>query len=343
MKFGMSMRAACAYQNRVYLSGPSALSYWPIDQEIVLPDDGGDVVALAVWYDILIIFRNNDVWAFIGTDVTDQNSKLVRQATIGCAARDSVVEVPGMGLFFLGTDNIYLLTGVQAISDRVQVAPIGNDIQPLVRMALANDGATDACAIYHDSEYILSMGNYGGGDKVFVYQTTPAPGWFVDSGPVATYWLRYLNELYSVKGTPNGLQHHSYDYRTDNGQAISLEIHFGQEMLPVYGKLRSLFLLLQGQETIQNITASLTTDGLALDVKEFDIAAPFGQDFSIGGGSIGVDRIGRVTEMRTYEARVSMKGQYVQLVISGSGTGESLGIAGYMIEYIPRVRQRGVR
>src|SRR5690606_20283876 len=54
--------------NTVYMSAPLDVSYWPATQIIQLPDDGGYITGLAIWYGALIIFRNKDIWAFFGAD-----------------------------------------------------------------------------------------------------------------------------------------------------------------------------------------------------------------------------------------------------------------------------------
>lgn len=344
MKHGLQLRAACAYGNRVYLSAPSDPKYWPNNQEIVLPEDGSRVVALAVWYDVLVIFRDTDVWAFIGTDVTDVSAKLVRQATIGCVSRDTVVDVPGWGLTYLGPDNVYTLEGLQAISDRVRAVPVGSDIQPQLKQALSESTLQDVCAAFHDGEYRLSVPDYTGADKVFVMQVmSDAVSWGMDTGPASAYLTVLNGQLHSGLAEGGAVVRHDDSILTDCGAPVSIEVYFGQEKLPTTAKITRMFLVLQGQETQQNLRVSMVVDGRELSVAAFTVSGQFGADMAIGSGVLGTGRLGRVAELRAYEGRVSLKGQYIQVSISG-GTGlEKIAIAGYVLEVRPKSKMRGQR
>src|SRR5690606_13888697 len=81
--------------NTVYMSAPLDVSYWPATQIIQLPDDGGYITGLAIWYGALIIFRNKDIWAFFGADLEDESATLVLQAaSVGCVSHKSIAAVP---------------------------------------------------------------------------------------------------------------------------------------------------------------------------------------------------------------------------------------------------------
>lgn len=346
MRPGLASRMAVAYGNDICLSYPNDPTWWPSDQVIHLPDDGDQIVALSLYYDALIIYRQWDIWAFFGAAATDTSARLVRQYKgTGCRARRSIAQVPGMGEVFLGQDNIYALTGVTGVSDQVQVAPAGNDVAPYVRQCLASVTPENASGIFFDREYRLCFPNAVQPERVFRLKAGGAArGWYIDDGPRASQYFIYSDSLYAASPDYGKAVKISRDYRNDDGQAIPFFAAFAHENFGVEARIKRLYLYVTGSSTLQHVGASVIADGRAVQTTELAVAAAAGRDFGIGVSYVGgPDWIGRLSDMRLYEGRLSLKGNLAQVQVSASTPDEEIGIVGYALEIQPTDRIRGIR
>jgi len=109
--------------------------------------DGDPIVKLMSLRDDLTIYKSDSIWVMKGDNI--QNWFEGRsQGTIGCAAKDSVVDV-GYGHIFLSDDNIYFYDGTN-------LAPISNNIKTwLDQIPLALRSKATAC--YHDTFYSIAI------------------------------------------------------------------------------------------------------------------------------------------------------------------------------------------
>ncbi len=347
---GLSTRMAVAYGNDVFLSAPSDPSYFPSDQIIHLPDiNGEEITGLEVHYETLIIYRGRDTWAFFGKDVSDSGASLVRQdGSVGCVASRTLAQLPGFGLIGLGQDNVYLLSQPTAIEGQKVMLPIGGDILPYLKQAMT-DGYADACGYYWDNQYWLSFPSAVEPERNFRLRVIKTPegeqilAWFVDTGPPAVQYAEHGEKLYLASPTQGQLKHYDPDLLTDSGEDIPFMAVTRHEMLGLApGKVKKVFLLAAGTKTLQHLSTSLIVDGQNIETVEFNLAATAGSDFTIGESAIEVSRIGRLHQLRAYEARARAKGQFLQISISGTSPGEKIGIAGYAFEYKPKRRVKGI-
>ena len=346
---GYSSRMAVAYGNAVYLSDPDDPRCWPNDQWLTLPDDGGTITGLALRYNALIIFRDTDIWAVFGSDWSNaENPPIVvlQDSSVGCVAPRSIVSVPGLGVLFLGPDNVYALRGVAGVEDQVQAVPVGDDIKPHLAAAMAH-GAAGACAVYHDRQYHLSFPSALDSERIFRLRAAPQ-GWYCDSGPKTAGYAVRDGKLYSAD-PEYGLVYERTGY-TDNGARIPWMIAFPHETLSAGpARIKRLFLYLNATDTMQHIDATVISDGGGMEAIEFAVAGAAGPQWKLGddsdeGAPLDTSSFGPTSEIKVYEAKVSgLKGQFAQVQVNGNKVGEDLRIIGYALQFRPKARAKGIR
>lgn len=342
VRVSKSQRLALAKGNTIYFSAPLDPTYFPSDQFITLPEDGGKIVHLASRYNSLMIHRDKDRWAFFGSDVTDDLAELIKQDDVGCIDANSIVDVPEMGYIFAGKDNIYLIQGVSNIEEQTKAIPIGDDILTYYKRNI--EETTGTCAIYYDNTYYLVFKGIVETERVFRLRIqNNMLNWFTDSGPVVSHLFTMGNELY---GTKNGqIIKYSPEARTDCGTSIPFGVTFRHEaVVPGPVRFKKLFVFVQSTKTLQHLNAVVTVDGLYTETVELNISAMSGADFTIGESGIGLGRIGRLEEITVYEARLSgLKGHFIQVSLNSIGYDDKIALVGYMIEFKPKSRERGLR
>jgi hypothetical protein len=352
--------------NTVYLSAPLDATYWPADQVIQLPDDGDKITALANWYGALVIFRQRDVWAFFGSSVTAADAALVLQKWgTGCVASRTVVDVPGLGVAFLGPDDVYVLRNVEAVEKMATVEPIGEDIRYYLKDELNSENIAWACGVYHDKHYWLCLP----WAKVPVYRLAMqyASGWYPDSNPRTSQFIKHGNALY-MAGWESGKFFTLSDSRNDDGLPIPFYIAFKRETLfPGPSKLKRVFVyvmpkarlqLLQqdffggafgeiayGQADTEQVTVaagketSLTLHVVADGQEREANAKPVAVEYA-GHASLGSAPPLLVEDMNTvtvYRATVpGVKAHFAQVRLMAGIQDDDFAVLGYVLEYKPR-------
>jgi hypothetical protein len=370
LRASLSMRLALTGDpqspNTIYLSSPMDGTYYPSDQIIQLPDDGGRITGMTNWYNALIIFRDKDIWAFFGSDVNDSAASLVLQdASIGCVAPRTIVDVPGMGIVFLGADNVYALQQVTGVENQSKAQPIGDDVR---KYLLKNMNYLGGCsAVYYDREYHLSFPNSPEEEKVFRLTLQNNSGWYMDTGPNTVQYFIHKENLYGSelgKGIINQLN----TGLNDNGKPIPFSVSFRREdVQPGPSRIKKLYLyaiskgtkeetslyffgkklnsgvynnsetekavLLKGTE--QHLNVELLVDGKVLTIDNAEIKVSKSESNELA-----------ITEpVKIYEVkfRPSLKGHFVQVRIKGLKPEEDIAIIGYGLEYSTRGRVRGIK
>lgn len=368
LRVSLSQRIAVAYGNTVYLSAPLDGTYFPDNQVIQLPDDGGKIVGLANWYGVLVIFRDKDIWGFFGSDVTATDAALVVQDTsVGCISGRTIASVPGVGLVFLGPDNVYALQGVSGIPDQMRAVPIGDDIvKYLLKDMLYLDGV---CGVYYNREYRLCFPGTIEQASTFRLNLKDTPHWYIDTGPRVSQFVIQNNKLYGSRYNRGQLLEFTSNWPFDDDNvAIPFYVSFRREDLqPGPAKITKVLIYALGKGqmakkplfffgsvynsltfntddrpevnyligTEQNLDIDLVVDGDRMTIQNLDI--------HVGG----VDHItlGIAEPVMIYEARFrpTLKGNFVQLRVKNNNPEEDTAILGYVIEYVPREEVRGRR
>ena len=341
---GYSSRMALAHNNRLYLSDPDDPTYWPSEQFIQLPSDGGRIVGLAMRYESLIVLRDRDIWAIHGSDwssgATTLPKVVLQDSSVGCVAERSITAVPKVGLVFLGPDNVYALRGVAGVEDQIQATPIGDDIKPYLERAM-NPGYESACGYYHDREYYLCFPQAVEPEKVFRLKTAP-PSWFCDTAPLASQYAVHNDELYAASPL-RGIVRKRTGLLDDGRQMTWMASFPHEELSPGPARIKRIFVYLTTTRTMQHIDATVIADGQEMQSIELAIAGTAGADMVIGESAIGVGAIGRTSEIRVYEGRVNLRGHFAQVQVRGTAPDEKIGIIGYALAYRPKRRAKGIR
>lgn len=115
----------------VFFSKPGFIDQFGSTDYIRLPSDGGAVTGLYSYYNNLIIFRENGVDVVTGSYPNFTAQTVTRQ--VACRAPNSVDSVPGMGVFFLAQDGVYILKGGLDGGAVFQVVEIGQPIDRELR------------------------------------------------------------------------------------------------------------------------------------------------------------------------------------------------------------------
>lgn len=348
--------------NTVYLSAPLDATYWPANQVIQLPDDGGRITALANWYGAVLIFRDRDIWAFFGADVTASDAALVLQkAGVGCLAPRTVQDVPGMGLLFLGPDNVYSLTNVQAVEKMATVTPVADDISPYIVPYLSALQIGWACAVYNDQEYRLSIPFAP--LPVFRLSLRQVVGWYIDTLPRATQFVFHNGGLFAAGWEHGRLYKFADDVLMDDGLPISYYVAFRREpLLPGPSRIKKLYVyaLAKGRkvQTEQYFwspafnggvfgASQRYTSGVILGSEQhLNISLVVdGKEFTVNNASVTVERkegagvlvVEDLEPVQVYQAAFhpSLKGHFAQVRVAAGQPGEDIALLGYGLEYEP--------
>lgn len=201
LKYSLSQRLCVAglpeAPNTVYMSAPLDASYFPDDQVIQLPDDGAVITGLTNWNNVLVIFRDKDIWAFFGTDLTDPSAALVLQdGSIGCIAQKTITHVPELGICFVGQDNIYALRNVTGIENQAKAIPISDDVTTQVRKAISYGDLEDVAGVYFNREYRVCFPKAETDERIFRLTLRNGMAWYTDNGPLTNNYIAIKGELF---------------------------------------------------------------------------------------------------------------------------------------------------
>lgn len=356
--------------NTVYLSGPDDPTYWPANQVIQLPDDGHWISAVATYYGALLIFRDGptqETWAFFGADATDASARLEMQSdTVGCIAPRSIAFVPGIGLVFLGGDNLYALRVIYTLEFRIAPEPVGTAVLPLLRAAI-QAGAKDAVAVFQDFEYRLYVPAVDSEARVFRLSLLGNQAWYADSGPLLSDLAVIGGRLYGASAEADAILDLAAPVPLDGDRLIPVHVEFRREALepgPARVKRAFLYVLAAGTVTQQQVSwwadlfgASSVGSG---STEAVAVLAGTEQHFTLTLLADGIQQSAAsasvyVQQMETsrigyqpvliFELRFrpSVKASFAQLVLDAMVPGDDIAILGYALEYSVRGRLHGIR
>lgn len=372
LRVNLSQRVAVAggtnHPNTVYFSAPLDATYYPANQIMELPDDGGQIVGLANYYDNLMIFRDRDVWLFSGSDLTDTSAQLYQVATApGCASGRTVINVPNLGILYLSTEgNVYQLEHQWGVEDFVVATPLADNVRNYLESACVDSGSS-AHAVYFNREYRLCFPNTLQNQCVVRLNLMNNPAWYLDGGPRSSAYVTHKGNLYSASNQSGSIDKFTQDL-TDNGNNIPVTIKFRRETVePGPARIKRIFIYAMSKGRIattqtefygssfggasfnkevvdtvttnigtqQDLDVSVVVDGMSFDVTDFKVTVP-----KQSGLQAPDQEPVKLYEMRF---RPSLKGHFVELRINSLTPGQDIAIFGYGIEYSPRGRIHGDR
>ena len=217
--------------NIVRYSRPNFPEVFPVDNQLDLSDTSGSrITALYASKNSLIAFKDRGIYLIKG-DTTDGFFAQTLTKDVGCIAPNSIKEVPGLGLFFLASDGIYVLEGaLENTGTRTAIVKISQPIRDLIRDI--NFGAVENCRslIYHrDREYWLSVPTIGTPDcsRVLKFSYEIGAWSYMDDMPIKdmTETEDHRGYLFFVSNdtSTKGIYHYSRGYTTKGGVALSTE------------------------------------------------------------------------------------------------------------------------
>lgn len=164
------MFATGSTQTDVFYSAPNAPENFPIDNVLPVGDAYlGPITGLYGTRNALVVFKEHGIYFIKGDPVNGFTASLFTKTT-GCVAGNTVREVPGLGLVFLGSSGVFLLRGTLE-NEGVQTevvplhVPITEWMKKLNRSALIGAVA----AVYHrDKEYWLAVPSVGSAENDLV-------------------------------------------------------------------------------------------------------------------------------------------------------------------------------
>lgn len=178
---------------------------FPADHYIDIGGDSSSITGLAVWNDLVTIFKENRIFTFSGSTAADMDVRDTG-STVGCIAPRTIVNMGSDGLYFLGRANgsptVFAFRG-----GRPQ--PISDAIEPTLRAnVLVGSSYTvqPSGGRYRDT-YLLS----------YTYTTSPSAAfeiaqydpktkrWGFHRGPAVSCWIPYTapgdtGEMYTGHG-----------------------------------------------------------------------------------------------------------------------------------------------
>lgn len=270
-----------------------------------------------------------------------------------------------MGIVFLGSDNVYALRGVSGIENQAKAVPIGDDIYKFIR---ANgDYLLDACGVYFNREYRLSLPNAITNEKAFTLNLKNNSGWYPDTAPLVNHFAVLNNRLYGTKINTNRILQLDKGL-LDDGEPIPFYAAFRREDLQAMARIKKVFLYVMSKGTKsesnlhffgqgfgasgfnidtteevniltgteQHLDVTLIVDGMEITVDQFKVFA----------GRLNHEQLAQSEPIRIYEARFrpSLQGTFIQVRVNATTPEEDVAVFGYGIEYSPsgRIKSNGV-
>lgn len=159
--------------NELAFSLPNLPEVFPLVNIMYLEDsDGGEITGMRATKNALVVFKQRSIHLIKGDPISGFFAEVLTEDS-GCEAPNTIRELPGMGLVYLGIDRVWLLQGALENTGTVTKivplsVPINNKFEEFNLSAFKN-----ACGeIYRrDKEYWLAIPRLGSDDPdlVLVY------------------------------------------------------------------------------------------------------------------------------------------------------------------------------
>ena len=205
--FKGTMFIAGMTNNELRFSAPGQPEVYPDDNVIQIGDDDmGPIMGMYPTKNALIVFKMRGIYLVRGP--TFRADTLTKDT--GCAAPNSICELPGLGIVFLSDTGVWLLEGALVGEGTTGVMelsiPIPDRIRRLNRSALLNSFGR----VYHrDKEYWLSVPTLGSADptEVLVYHYEIGEWTFRENFPISCMVETRDHRGYLLFGSHNTATH----------------------------------------------------------------------------------------------------------------------------------------
>jgi hypothetical protein len=178
------------------------------------PGDGEEVMGVATWRDLVIVFKQTKFFVFYGTGVDDDGEPVFNYRPVDAGAglvSPRALAVSEQGVYFLDRTGIYFTTGSQPqrVSDNVEPIFHGG-ASVYYQGGTLNDGSiTEATMSYHDERLFLSFpaGAAAVNNRQLVFD--PHEKWWslydLPAGPLTIFRPGNVEEL--IFGYSTGTKH----------------------------------------------------------------------------------------------------------------------------------------
>jgi hypothetical protein len=157
------MFVATGDNTNVYFSRALHPEMFPVDNVLPLGDAHlGPITGMYPTRNALVVFMQLGIWLIKGDPRNGFTAELLTRTT-GCAAPNTIREVPGIGVVFLGSKGIFALVGaLENEGTPTRVVPLHDPVEDYVDR-LNESALIGACAsVYHrDQEYWLCVPDVG--------------------------------------------------------------------------------------------------------------------------------------------------------------------------------------
>ena len=247
------------------------------------PDSGDDIVAVEIKGDKIIVFKEKSVWQVTLSDIQIGNFFLIEPkyelvtASVGCASQRSVVHVEN-DIFFLGKGGkgVFILGNEPGIIGDILRT---NELSVKIRTYFQNLTAgqeMDACAVYHNSKYMIS---FPGKNETMVFdreRTAWLGPWTFDTRVFEVYYdsSEQVHLVFGEDDSTN-VDELSTGYPGDKGSAMSTILRTRKEDFGDWTKFKTVKNLFSRW---RNVLGSVQVDiqlekrsGTAVTAKSFTL------------------------------------------------------------------------
>ena len=180
------------------------LTWTATHYEDLTPGDGEEIMGLATWRDLVVVFKQTKFFVFFGQSVDDDGepefNKRAVQAGVGLASPNALA-VAEQGIYFLDRSGIYFTDGRQPsrVSDIVEPIFHGGSSVYYQGGELNDASITDVTMTYHDERLWLSFPASTSADNNRQLVFDPHEKWWsltdFPAGPMTNFRPGFVEEL----------------------------------------------------------------------------------------------------------------------------------------------------
>lgn len=352
------------HEQVVYLAAPDALPYrvYRCDETQgatyfhnyvdVISKSGGKIVGMVPFRGNLVVLKNDSIWAMDG-NIGDSTFALRQlHGSIGCAAGRTAVDVPALGLVFLGTDgHWYLLRPDYVSSTDVPLyrlsAHFADSVDNLNKAYL-----TTASGGWYNNYYYCSVptGSSTTPDKTYVFDSTKVESlpqdptalfvpWSIYTEPKASCFVEHSTGtvLYFLAGDyATGMVYRLDSTTADDSAAYTSQFETKNFSMNISHRIKvvsTLHFLANREASATTVTPYVSVEDLAYDLLDATSVGGFAGTWDVGtwddGSTWDVSRTG----YQMYTVPVNRTGRTMQFKFTQTAASRSMDISEMRIRF----------
>ena len=204
--------------SHVYFSDPGDPATWGANNYVQLtPGDGEKIVGAITWRELVIVFKQTKFFVFYGNSVDADGNPIFNYRPVeggaGAVSRLGIAATPD-GVYFVGSDGIYVTTGSSATKVSDLVEPLWTrEAADYFSGGVINDVTQCSLTATDDRVYMAFPTSLG--QRVLVFDKAQA--WFSIYNLPAKYLLNFDGSIWFAD---TFLGKHNNTYDDDDGAAI---------------------------------------------------------------------------------------------------------------------------